>query len=275
MEKDWADIMPEQSLAIVSSQDTLQLQSLIRDDAPTLFAIIDADREHLTQYGEITSYLYTTPDDIVASIERPTNLQRIRFAMWDQRQIVGSISLTLDGFNGGELGYWVGGEHIGHNYATRATKLLTNYAFTTLDLDALYAEVHPHNYASRRTLEKNDFIIVEKDYAMTYVLHNPNRTHLPRDVDQVLTHGNVSMAIINLNGYGDLIRNHASDTRYLIGRGAAMFSVETMFGTYHDSVVLPGQSIFIPCGQAYRDVGKATMLAVNCPAFDAAAVERL
>jgi ribosomal-protein-alanine N-acetyltransferase len=52
------------------------------------------------------------------------------------------------------LGYWLSEELWGKGIVSEAVKLVTNYAFTQLDLIRLQASVYSKNPASMRVLEK-------------------------------------------------------------------------------------------------------------------------
>lgn len=54
----------------------------------------------------------------------------------------------------GEIGYWLGEEYWGRGIATRALAGLTRFAFTTYELERLYALPLASNTASCRVLEK-------------------------------------------------------------------------------------------------------------------------
>jgi len=56
-----------------------------------------------------------------------------------------------------EIGYWLGEEFWGRGIATDAVIAVTNYAFETLGMVRVYAEVFEWNAASMRVLEKAGF----------------------------------------------------------------------------------------------------------------------
>lgn len=55
------------------------------------------------------------------------------------------------------IGYFLDGKHNGKGYATKAVKLIVDYAFNELKLYRIEAGVMPHNKASIRMLEKAGF----------------------------------------------------------------------------------------------------------------------
>ena len=56
------------------------------------------------------------------------------------------------------LGYWLGEEFWGRGIASEAVKLLTNYAFSTLDIVRIQAGVLSNNHRSMRVLEKAGYV---------------------------------------------------------------------------------------------------------------------
>ncbi len=58
-----------------------------------------------------------------------------------------------------EVGYWLGVEYHGKGYAIEAVNRLIKIVHRRFSLKNLSAKVHEVNYASRKVLEKNGFII--------------------------------------------------------------------------------------------------------------------
>ncbi len=67
-------------------------------------------------------------------------------------ELVGGISLVLDGPNAGEIGYYLGRAHWGHGYAGEAVSALAQFAARHLQLERLFATVHTENTRSARVL---------------------------------------------------------------------------------------------------------------------------
>jgi len=74
-------------------------------------------------------------------------------------RLLGSFSLMeLDRERGfGEIGYWVAAEARGRGVATRAVRLLAEWARDELGLTRIEIHVHKDNAASRRVAEKAGF----------------------------------------------------------------------------------------------------------------------
>lgn len=57
-----------------------------------------------------------------------------------------------------EIGYWVGEEYWNRGISTEAVRAVTEYAFTTLGMSRVHAEVFTWNTASMRVLEKAGYV---------------------------------------------------------------------------------------------------------------------
>ena len=82
------------------------------------------------------------------------------FAIADSDEAVGGIGLTvLDDVNrrSAEVGFWLGEPFWGKGFVSGALHALTEYAFASLDLVRLQANVFEWNRASARVLEKCGF----------------------------------------------------------------------------------------------------------------------
>ena len=78
----------------------------------------------------------------------------------DQR-IVGAININnivRGSFQSASLGYYVGAEFQGEGYMAEGLTLLLNYAFNTLGLHRLEANIQPENTRSQNLVERCGFI---------------------------------------------------------------------------------------------------------------------
>ena len=77
-------------------------------------------------------------------------------------QFVGEIGISIkeDVFVlGAEMGYFIGEPFWGNGIATKAIKLMTDYAFNNFNIIRIEAGVFAFNKPSMRVLEKNDFYL--------------------------------------------------------------------------------------------------------------------
>ena len=138
----------------------ITLRQFSLSDAPHIFILINKNRKHLSRFGDTTSKKYPTLASVENSITNPSNPDRLRFGIWNNKhKFVGSINLTPDEDNAkkGEVGYYLGREFTGRGYMLNATLTLATYAFYHRGIDELYAKVDLQNDASAKVLEKAGF----------------------------------------------------------------------------------------------------------------------
>lgn len=168
-------------IILQSKDDSVSLKQLIPEDSPSYFQLVDSDRAHLSQHGDVTALKYPTVEKVRESILHPTNPDKYRFGIWIGDEMVGSNNLTLEKSNRAELGSWIAKKYIGNRYAGRARKLLVDFAFNHLNLDEVYCEITIGNDASRKSVERSGFTLTdEQNGKWVYTLKHPgNKVYLP------------------------------------------------------------------------------------------------
>ncbi|QJD95879.1 GNAT family N-acetyltransferase [Mucilaginibacter robiniae] len=106
---------------------------------------------------------YTLEDAVKWIAARQNQDPMINFAIadLDSDKVIGGIGLELqqDIYRQTPLlGYWLGEEYWGRGIVTEATRLLTAYAFDTLEAICVQARVLSKNPASMRVLEKAGYV---------------------------------------------------------------------------------------------------------------------
>jgi RimJ/RimL family protein N-acetyltransferase len=71
--------------------------------------------------------------------------------------VIGACGIELRDGKIPELGYWIGTQHWGQDYATEAVRAVIDHAFATLGCEELRSGSRISNPASRRVLEKCGF----------------------------------------------------------------------------------------------------------------------
>jgi len=141
---------------ILSAPDNpVELRQLIPVDAPAYFALIDFDRDHLSQFGDDTAAKYQTEMDVLESILHPSDPGKYRFGIWVNDTMVGSDNIRPQANGTAELGSWVGSQFIGHNYAAYGRELLIDFAFRELGVREVFSMIKLGNIASRKSVEKS------------------------------------------------------------------------------------------------------------------------
>lgn len=127
-------------------------------DAPRMAALagdLDVAKGTLTiphPYSEADAKAFI--DSVLAAWE---SLSTCIFAMVDRRdqQCIGTIGLLPNSMHKhAEIGYWVGKPYWGQGYTTEAARRLVDWAFTTFDLNRIYAQHFGSNPASGRVMQK-------------------------------------------------------------------------------------------------------------------------
>ena len=110
------------------------------------FYTLDTQREQLRQD--------------IAALESRTTIRFYLFLQQAPQQLIGSIALSnivWGCFLSCFLGYKLDGDYTNNGYMTQAIKAVSRYAFDTLRLHRIEANVIPRNLPSRRALEKCGF----------------------------------------------------------------------------------------------------------------------
>lgn len=143
------------------TSDDVVLRQYTLEDAREAFALIDGNREHLSQFGDRTAAKYPTLESFEENIRNPENPDKLRFGVRNRDGVlVGTINLIPDGVNArsGVIGYYLGKEFRGKGYMTVSVRLLTEYAFNVLNYGELCGMVVLGNNASVKVLERNKYI---------------------------------------------------------------------------------------------------------------------
>lgn len=82
--------------------------------------------------------------------------------------------------------------------------------------------------------------------------------------------GNVSVAVIHLDGINKNNRNNVSDMCYFVLKGEGKFIIDRK-----EYKVNEGSLVTIPKNTVYHDEGKMTLLSISSPRFDVKNVEYL
>jgi RimJ/RimL family protein N-acetyltransferase len=152
-----SDYWPTSRLVISTPDETVRLQQLGIGDAKAIFDIVDADRQHFAAFGGNFADAVDSVDDAITSIAR-TSPDRLRFGIWEDGQLRGETGLMYRAGGRAEVSYWLGAEHTGKGYATRAQHLLGAWSFDKDRLHTLYANIQVGNIASRGVAERAGFV---------------------------------------------------------------------------------------------------------------------
>lgn len=265
----------------------LALRQLTEADAHIVTAAVQNSRDHLSQF-ESAGVLAIFPN-------LEATRRRIRYqgeahkllGMWAKEKFAGVLALSIFEMPPTErictVSYWTAADQVMHGYASHALEAGADYALQERGVDLVRASVQVGNVASAATAQKAGL-----RYMRTVGHRSPNQLstwifdqykEVPEEYQDIFSNDVLksfmlkhsdrrSIAWVKLNGVNKPTINHGSDTTYYVQSGEATFVVDDEIET-----AKAGDQIHVPCGTKYQDVGRATMLAVCEPGFDARQIE--
>jgi ribosomal-protein-serine acetyltransferase len=140
------------------------LRVLRREDAPELFAVTAANREHLREWlpwVDVVRAVGDTLSYIDVTIGHREGGRGPTFAILCGGAITGVIGFRpVDRVNNvGEIGYWLAAGAQGRGVMTRCCRFLVRYAFLTLDLNRVEIAAAIDNVRSRAIPERLGFTL--------------------------------------------------------------------------------------------------------------------
>ena len=102
-----------------------------------------------------------TAENVRAFLAEPLEGKvRLVIAHPETDELIGSVGIVAldEALGAGEIGYWVAAAHRGRGVATRAVRLLADWALGERGLERVELQIHPENANSRRVAEKAGFI---------------------------------------------------------------------------------------------------------------------
>src|SRR5690606_23420631 len=116
---------------------------------------VDYDPEHLREFTILADTVTSVETALTTITTGSFSLNKIKLGIWDEGTFRGGIDLMPQAGGRAEIGYWVGKEHVGQAYASRAARLLAHWTFRQLHgFDTVYAKIHHQNIASQRAIAK-------------------------------------------------------------------------------------------------------------------------
>lgn len=140
----------------------IELQKWLRQDKPTLIKICNSIERTYLSNRLPNPYTDESADwwlEMVAENDGKTGIFRKIIA---DGEIVGNISVEKksDVYScDSEIGYFILSEKYSKGIMTEAVRQICALAFSTLDITRITGLVYEPNVASRKVLEKNDFVL--------------------------------------------------------------------------------------------------------------------
>lgn len=141
---------------MILKSGNVQLRKLNDNDADTITNLIN-NQKILSNLRDVVPFPYHLKDAIGFIRLSKISKSLFTFAITINNDLIGVIGLTLQDDiykHSAEIGYWIGEPYWSQGIGTKAVALLSEYAFSELEIMRLYAGVFEHNEASMRVLEK-------------------------------------------------------------------------------------------------------------------------
>jgi len=129
-------------------------------DASAFFRLVDANRDHLTQFGDYTELAGSTLEDITGYFANPRD-NNVRMGVWISSELAGRVDLNPVAPGTLVLGYWLGRAYTGRGYATESCRAILDYGRRVLGASEFWAAVTHGNLRSVAVLSRLGFSAVE------------------------------------------------------------------------------------------------------------------
>ncbi len=123
-----------------------------------------------------------TAEDITSRLETEISNERIYHVQYwpvfelSSHDLIGCCGLRPHGENEYELGFHLLPRFWGQGYAAETAKAVIDYAFNTLNAEALFAGHHPENTTSAKVLQKLGFIYTGDEFYQKIGKRTPSST---------------------------------------------------------------------------------------------------
>jgi len=150
------DVFDADRLILTTAVPELRLIELGELDLDAYYALIDANREHLTRLGDYASVKTATRESTRMAL-RAQNGVDLRMGIWFGDQLAGRIDLLPKEQGKSGIGYWLGEAFTGRGFATLACRAIVEYGRDALGIEEVYAGVTKGNAASEAVLLRTGF----------------------------------------------------------------------------------------------------------------------
>jgi len=142
---------------IVVDQD-ITLKALTQEDADKLFELTDSNRQYLAEYlpwVDRTNEVSDSLNFIEKTVQERAEGESYGFGIFYQGELVGHTSLMHigDTERPPEIGYWISDSASGKGLTTSCTKALTEFGFSTINLEEIIIRADVENIGSNKVAE--------------------------------------------------------------------------------------------------------------------------
>jgi RimJ/RimL family protein N-acetyltransferase len=134
----------------------LELRELTVDDADRYYELLQANRPHLTQFGDYDEEVNQTLDEVHEYFVCPTD-ENYRYGIWASEELVGRVDLSPVDPPQFLIGFWLARNATGLGYATAACRAIIQYGRDELEASDIYGGVTHGNHKCAAVLKRLGF----------------------------------------------------------------------------------------------------------------------
>jgi ribosomal-protein-serine acetyltransferase len=136
-----------------------ELRRYTLEDAPELFALVNANRERLRRWLPWVDPTRTVDDErswLASVIAVEDGMEG--YGLFVDGRLAGGVGVTIGPFNvAGDIGYWVAEAFEGRGLVTSACRAFIDFGFTDAGLHRIVIRAAPDNVRSRAIAERLGF----------------------------------------------------------------------------------------------------------------------
>lgn len=168
-------------MPLTTGRPGLKLAALTEADPDAVYALVQANRTHLTRHGDFQDFVDATRDEQrVALRSRAADLS---FGVYEHQDLVGAVELIAVDPPRYGLGYWLAASACHRGIATLALAAVLTHARDTLGATDGFAGVTHSNEASMKVLSRAGFRHIET-FSTHQRYHRNLRRRPPSDHDR-------------------------------------------------------------------------------------------
>jgi len=142
----------------VALSEGVELRGLQPDDTDVVHALVEAERKRLEAWMAFIYWTHSVEDvrNFIVSC-RASETEVDGNGIWVDGALAGVVGMTVDRFNAGDIGYWLGSEFEGRGLMSAACRALIDHGFTAMGLHRVTITVEPENARSCAVPERLGF----------------------------------------------------------------------------------------------------------------------
>lgn len=147
----------------IQVSNEINLEQLTPADAAAYFALIEDNREYLSEFLPWVHETRSVEDRLAyinTEIQYRVDKRRYGYGIKYNGAPIGHISIMHLQDNSPEIGYWIAQKYSGKGFTTLVVRAITKFAFDELNIKTLTIRADPSNVGSNRVAEKAGYTLM-------------------------------------------------------------------------------------------------------------------